>query len=194
MIDHVQNRVGIPTLAAILRSWPGRSWRTETRRPACGTIIGRSLALQKHASRPVALAGDPASQQIVDDRLQPIVIKALAQRFVERHAQPVVNMLDRGHAGGHELSPQGAGSRHRPHAVWPFRPAPRRRFRDAPWRAAQFGIGFERGQLASQFGQRRFASPRLGFRLAHACACFLSALAAPLAWTALAAGPTFFGR
>ena len=106
MIGDVQHRVGIPPLAAVLdRGQVGRGVEE------CAIFLAndhrRRAPLEKHADRTVAFACHPLGHQARHDGLQPVMIKALAQRLVEGNSQPGIEALDGGHAVGHELPPQG---------------------------------------------------------------------------------------
>ena len=128
MIDDVQNRVGLPVLDAILdRGQIGRG--VQKRAVLLANDQRRVVAGEKDADRAVALAGDAAVCKVLDHAGQPIVIKALAQRVVERDAQPLINAVDVGQAGGQELAPQSQVLRLAAVQVRPSRPAPLARCR-----------------------------------------------------------------
>ena len=48
------------------------------------------------------------SQQFLDDRGQPVLVKTLAERVVERHAEPLVHPIDFVFAEGEEFGPEAA--------------------------------------------------------------------------------------
>ena len=106
----------------------------------------------------------PRLQQIVDDAGQPVVIKAFAQRVVERHAQPAIDPLDVVQAGRQNSLPQPQVLRIAGVQLGRLGQHGRADVGMLGGQLRQLGIGFDRGQLAlAARPARSAASASVGF-------------------------------
>ena len=106
VVDDVEDLVGVPGLGAVLdRGQVGRG--VVEGAVALADDERRLGPLDEDDGRPLALDGEPLLLQVLDDLGEHRVVEALAELDVERHAQAVVDRLERPQAVGHELLPEG---------------------------------------------------------------------------------------
>ena len=92
MIDDVQNRVGLPLAHAVLnRGQVGRG--VEKRAVLLLDDHRHVVAFEEHADRAVALAGEALVGEVLHDAAQAVLIETLAERVVERDAEPLVDRV-----------------------------------------------------------------------------------------------------
>ncbi len=105
MVDDVQHGIRLPALDAVFdRRQIGRG--VEKRAVLLADKHRRFLAGQEDAERAVALARQALPFKVLGDLGQAIVIKTLAERFVERHVQPSIRFFQRLQARRHKLPPE----------------------------------------------------------------------------------------
>ena len=107
MIDDVQNRVRPPGLHAIAdRGQVGRA--VEERAVLLADDASARLLARRRRRTPRRRSPGRCRDlgQIVDHGGQPVLVKTLAQRVVERHVEPPVHPLDLVLAGRQKLVPQ----------------------------------------------------------------------------------------
>ena len=105
MIDDVQDRVRPPLVHAVLdRRQVGSG--VEERAVLLLDDHRHVVALQEDADRAVAFVERGPFGKLLNHAAEPILVKAFAERVVERDAEPAVHDFDFGQAGGQKLAPQ----------------------------------------------------------------------------------------